>query len=437
MLLNEIVPDTSATTPPGRNPWAWVPTLYLAEGLPNAVATTVALILYQELGLTNANATFYTGLFYLPWVIKPLWSPMVDILRTRRLWILQTQFLLCAALAGIAISLGGVHFLPISLAFFWLLTFCSATHDIAADGFYILALTEKEQSFFVGVRSTVFRVALLCAQGPFIIYVAHLEKHFGNTAIGWAIAFATIAGVFLCLGIYHAFILPRPATDQAGTTESLATFFKDFLITFKLFFEKPGIITLLSFLLLYRFGEAQLLKVAPLFVKQARADGGLGLSTEQFGTFYSTIGVVALMLGGIAGGILVSRHGLRAWLWPMVIVMHLPDAVFIYLSYQRPESLSLISGCVALEQFGYGFGFTAYMLYMIYIARGLHSTAHYAICTGFMALGLMLPSLWSGKLQELLGYQHFFIWVLLATIPGFIVTALIPLDGDFGKKAQK
>lgn len=444
MLLNEVVPENCAATPATqtatrtttRNPWVWVPTLYLAEGLPNAIAASVALILYQELGIDNARITFYTSLFYLPWVIKPLWSPFVDILRTRRLWIWQTQFLICAALAGIAISLPGPHFFPVSLAFFWLLTFCSATHDIAADGFYILGLTEREQSFFVGVRNTVYRLALLCAQGPLIKYAARLEARTGNVTLGWAIAFGTMAGVFLCLGVYHALVLPRPAVDRPGSTESMAKFFRDFFAAFEVFFQKPKIVTVLSFLLLYRFGEAQLLKVAPLFVKHARVGGGLGLTTDQFGTFYSNIGVAALLLGGILGGILVSRHGLRAWLWPMVIVMHLPDAVFIYLSYARPENLRLIGACIGLEQFGYGFGFTAYMLYMIYIARGQHATAHYAICTGFMALGLMVPGLWSGQLQEWLGYQHFFIWVLLATIPGFIVTALIPLDAEFGKKGR-
>lgn len=430
------MPETSNTKSPTRSPWWWVPALYLAEGLPNAAATIVALILYKDLGITNARITFYTGLFYLPWVIKPLWSPFVDILKTRRLWILRTQFLLCAALAGIAVSLPGAHFFFISLAFFWLLTFCSATHDIAADGFYILALSEKEQSFFVGVRSTVFRLALLCAQGPFIIYAGKLEARAGNVALGWSLAFATMAGVFLCLGAYHLLVLPRPPSDRPGSKESLAKFFQQFFVTFEVFFEKPKIGRLLAFLLLYRFGEAQLLKVAPLFVKDARVNGGLGLTTVQFGKFYTTVGVIALMLGGIVGGILVSRRGLRAWLWPMVVIMHLPDAVFIYLSQTQPESLVTISACVALEQFGYGFGFTAYMLYMIYIARGPHSTAHYAICTGFMALGLMLPGMWSGPLQEMIGYQHFFIWVMLATIPAFIVTALIPLDAEFGKKAQ-
>jgi PAT family beta-lactamase induction signal transducer AmpG len=251
------------------------------------------------------------------------------------------------------------------------------------------------------------------------------------------VAFATMAVLFLGLGLYHSFILPRPLADQSGSVDSLGRFFRDFLATFRGFFQKPKIIVLLLFLLFYRFGEAQLVKMVSPFLLDARPLGGLGLSAEQVGLVYGTIGVTALMLGGILGGVLVSRHGLRAWLWPMVCIMHVPDAAFIYLASAQPESLLTIGSCVALEQFGYGFGFTAYMLYMIYIARGQHQTAHYAICTGFMALGLMIPGLWSGKLQEVLGYPHFFVWVLLATIPGFIVTALVPLDAGFGRKAER
>jgi len=420
--------------PISRNPWFWIPSLYLAEGLPNALAATVALILFQELGVPNKANTFWVGLLYLPWVLKPLWSPAVDILRTRRVWIWQMQLFLAVAMACLARSVNAVNFFPLSLAFFGFVTLSSATHDIAADGFYILATSEREQSFFVGVRNTFYRVAMLCAQGPFIYYAAKLKAGTGNVALGWALAFATMAGLFLLFGAYHGVILPRPNADAPGQPGSLAKFFKEFLDTFKAFFQKPGILALLSFLLLYRFGEAQLLKIAPLFLKAARADGGLGLTTEQFSVVYSTIGVIAMMAGGIVAGVLVSRKGLRAWIWPMVIIMHLPDAVFIYLSHARPLSLLLIASGVALEQFGYGFGFTAYMLYMIYIARGRHQTAHYAICTGFMALGVMIPGMWSGWLQELLGYQHFFVWVILATIPSFLVVWFIPLDPEFGMK---
>jgi MFS transporter, PAT family, beta-lactamase induction signal transducer AmpG len=471
------VPEASSSPATPRNPWAWIPTLYFAEGLPNAIVTTISIVIYKSLGVSNTRIGVYTGLFYLPWVVKPLWSPVVDILKTRRLWIWRTQCLLGLAFAGIALSLPSAHFLPLSIVLFWIIAFSSATHDIAADGFYILALSEGQQSFFVGVRNTIYRLATLFVKGPFIFIAAEIKDHTGNETHAWTIAFAAMAALFGCLGAYHGFILPRPANDQPGQnplqpnprieapiqsapaasvslsspkggegrgeegvmlqgkTGSLDQFSGEFFLTFRTFFEKPKILVLLLFLVFYRFGEAQLLPMVQPFLLDAPSAGGLGLTEKEFSLVYGTIGVLALMAGGIVGGILVSRRGLRAWIWPMVFVMHLPDAVFVYLSYGQPAHLGLISGCVALEQFGYGFGFTAYMLYMIYIARGRHSTAHYAICTGFMALGLMLPGIWSGWLQQHLGYQHFFIWVMLATIPAFIVTALIPLDAQFGRKA--
>jgi MFS transporter, PAT family, beta-lactamase induction signal transducer AmpG len=427
------VPEDSDKPSATRNPWAWIPTLYFAEGLPNAIVSTISIVLYKSLGVSNTRIGVYTGLFYLPWVLKPLWSPIVDILKTRRLWIWRMQCVLGLAFAGIALGLPSAHFIPMSIMLFWIIAFSSATHDIAADGFYILALSEGQQSFFVGVRNTIYRLAALFVSGPFIFITAEIKDHTGNET-AWRIAFAGMAALFGVVGAYHSFVLPRPGNDKPGETGSPERFFGEFFQTFHAFFEKPKIAILLLFLVFYRFGEAQLLPMVQPFLLDSQSAGGLGLTEKEFSLVYGTVGVLALMAGGIAAGILVSRRGLRAWIWPMVLVMHLPDAVFIYLSYARPENLALISGCIALEQFGYGFGFTAYMLYMIYIARGGHSTAHYAICTGFMALGLMLPRLWSGELQHLLGYQHFFIWVMLATIPGFIVTALIPLDAEFGKK---
>jgi PAT family beta-lactamase induction signal transducer AmpG len=437
LLLNQIVPEVpeaSARPSATRNPWPWIPTLYFAEGLPNAIVTTISLVVYKALGVSDERITVYTGLFYLPWVLKPLWSPVVDILKTRRLWIWRMQCVLGLAFAGIAVALPSANFILLSIPLFLLIAFSSATHDIAADGFYILALPEDEQAFFVGVRSTIYRLANLFVQGPFIFIAAEIKEHTGSETHAWTLAFAGMAAFFGCLGAYHGFILPRPAKDKPGEAGSLKRFFAEFFRTFGAFFQKSKIVILLAFLLLYRFGEAQLLPIAKLFLLRARNEGGLGLTEQQFSIAYGTVGTIALSAGGIIGGILVWRHGLRAWIWPMLLVMHLPDAVFIYLSYARPENLHLISGCIAFEQFGYGFGFTAYMLYMIYIARGQHSTAHYAICTGFMALGLMLPGMWSGELQKFLGYQHFFIWVMLATIPGFIVTALIPLNREFGRK---
>jgi MFS transporter, PAT family, beta-lactamase induction signal transducer AmpG len=428
------VPELSPATPTARNPWWWVPTLYFAEGLPNAIVTSTSIVLYKVLGVPNSRIAVYTSLFYLPWVIKPLWSPVVDILKTRRVWIWRMQCVLGLAFAAIALTLPSAHFVPFSLALFWLIAFNSATHDIAADGFYMLALSEGQQSFFVGVRNTLYRVANLFVKGPFIFIAAELTDRMGHKTSAWALAFAGMAMLFGGLGAYHGFILPRSTSDKPGAAGSLSRFFEEFLRTFAAFFQKPNIVVALLFLIFFRFGEAQLLPMVQPFLLDPRSAGGLGLTQQELSLVYGTTGVIALMVGGIVGGILVSRNGLRLWLWPMVLLMHLPDAVFIYLSQAQPQSLATISVCVALEQFGYGFGFTAYMLYMIYIARGPHATAHYAICTGFMALGLMVPGTWSGALQERLGYPHFFIWVMLATIPGFIVTALIPLDPEFGRK---
>jgi PAT family beta-lactamase induction signal transducer AmpG len=359
---------------------------------------------------------------------------VVDILKTRRLWIWTMQILLGAAFSAVALTLPGEHFLRWSLALFFLAGFSSATHDIAADGFYLLASSEGEQSFFSGVRNTFYRVAMICAQGLLLVLAGRIQKQTGNVVLAWQIAFGLAGLVVFLLAAYHFFILPRPVKDQPGETRSVGRFFEEFFGTFGAFFQKPKIVVMLLFLLFYRLGEAQLVKLVVPFLRDPRAAGGLGLATDQVGLVYGTIGVAALLLGGIVGGILVSQRGLRAWLWPMVIVMHLPDAVFVWLSSAQPQNLGVIATGVALEQFGYGFGFAAYMLYMIYIARGNHQTAHYAICTGFMALGAMLAGLKSGRLQELLGYQHFFIWVMFATIPGCIVTALIPLDREFGRK---
>jgi len=420
----------SAAKNNSRRPWAWVPTLYFAEGLPYALAMSVSVVLYKNLGLSNAQIAFYTGWLYLPWVLKPLWSPVVDLLRTRREWIWAMQFCVGAALAGVALTIPTTHFFQVTLAFFWLLAFASATHDVAADGFYLVALHEREQSLFSGVRNTFYRVAAILAQGQLVVLVGMIHSGTGSFTTAWTSVFGLVAGIFLLLGLYHRLILPRPAADVPGGKMVSENFFG----TFVTFFQKPKIGTLLAFLLLYRFGEAQLMGIAKLFLLDAREQGGLALTDAQFGWIYGTFGVGALLCGGLLGGWVVSRHGLKFWLWPMLLAIHLPDAVFIWLATAQPENLFAVGAGVVVEQFGYGFGFTAFMLYMIYIARGLHGTAHYALCTGFMALGMMLPGMWSGWLQAHLGYKIFFLWVILATIPSFFVALKIPLEADFGRK---
>lgn len=615
----------------GRHPWFWVPTLYFAEGIPYVVVMTVSVIMYKRLGISNTDIALYTSWLYLPWVIKPLWSPIVDILKTKRFWIILMQLIVGAGLGGVALTIPLPDFFKYTLAFLWLLAFSSATHDIAADGFYMLGLSEHQQAWFVGIRSTFYRMAMITGQGLLIILAGYIEshsglpsvevtisakpeaqsiaaihpdsvlttavpgnlriitspanleinttprrksevdsilafakawnirngfyaeekktqqqeanaeqpswwrrvivanledflrKHFGteekaarptdqvgnvgilffylsnkpetgkevvvnfgresgdnsiglaegarfifkdrnwnkpmmvviqldpklkkssaaafharagNIPLAWSITFFVLTGMFFLFFIYHRFILPHPASDAAALSAKSRSVLSEFFMTFASFFKKKNIGVALAFLLLYRFAEAQLVKLASPFLLDAREVGGMALTTGQVGFVYGTVGIVALTLGGLLGGFVAARNGLKFWLWWMVVAINLPDAVYVYLSHALPDNFWTINLCVAIEQFGYGFGFTAYMLYMIYISEGEHKTAHFAICTGFMALGMMLPGMFSGWLQEIIGYQNFFVWVVLATIPGFIVTKFIPLDPEFGKKME-
>lgn len=608
-----------------RNPWSWIPSLYFAEGIPYVVIMTVSVIMFKRLGLSNTDIALYTSWLYLPWVIKPLWSPVVDILKTKRFWIVTMQLLIGLGFLGIALAIPLPHYLFYTLAVLWILAFASATHDIAADGFYMLGLGEAQQAWFVGIRSTFYRFAMITGQGLLVILAGYIEGHSGlaavtvpvqtvpgvaevqliqpdslpafpadgdmqlvcqpealtistalqpasridsllqsahrwnlaqgfypaesaasavpaggpswwtrrvstplaewlrghfgqmhqaapgearagnlgalyfrlsqpppagkevivsfgresgdksinlvegsrlvfternwdrpaialvqldaklqgavssryvaragNIPLSWSITFLVLGILFLLFFLYHRFILPRPATDVGVEANN---FFKQFFDTFISFFRRKHIGAILAFLLLYRFGEAQLVKLIHPFMLDSRELGGLGMTTGEVGLVYGTIGIIALTVGGLLGGFVVPRRGLKFWLFPMLLIIHLPDIAFIYLSQVQPDNLWIVSCFVALEQFGYGFGFTAYMLYMIYVAgEGEHKTAHYAICTGLMALGMMVPGMFSGWLQEIIGYRHFFIWVVFATIPSFIAAYFIPLDGAFGKK---
>ena len=418
------------------NPWAWVPSLYFAEGLPYVMAMTVSVILYKRLGIGNAEIALYTSWLYLPWVVKPLWSPLVDVLRTKRWWVLAMQVAIAAALAGAGASLGTAMFFTASLALFWLMAFSSATHDIAADGFYMLGLSEQHQAAFVGVRTTFYRIAMVAGQGGLVVVAGFLEARSpGNVAHAWAITLFGVAAVRALLCAWHGFALPRPASDVSLHAEGLGDVLRRFVDVFAEFFKKPGIVRILLFLLLYRFAEAQLVKLISPFLLDAREKGGLGLSTSEVGVAYGTVGILAVTAGGLLGGVAIATGGLKKWLWIMACAIHLPDAVFIFLSQAQPRSFALVSAAVAVEQFGYGFGFTAYSLYMIMISEGRYKTAHFAICTGFMALGMMLPGMASGVLQEWLGYRSFFLWVLISTIPGFLVVATVHVPSGFGKKS--
>ena len=420
---------------PTRNHWSWIPSLYFAEGLPYVVVMSVSVIMYKKLGLSNTDIALYTSWLYLPWVIKPFWSPLVDVLRSKRWWIVAMQLVIGAGLAGVALTIPSPNYLQYTLAFLWLMAFSSATHDIAADGFYMLELSSHDQAWFVGIRSTFYRLAMIAGQGLLVILAGALEESRGVTQ-GWSITFYLLAGLFAALFVYHNFVLPRPEADRSQTSSDFASVTQEMKETFVSFFAKPRILIILAFLLLYRFSEAQLAKMASPFLLDERELGGLALSTQQVGIVYGTIGIMMLTLGGITGGLLAAKHGLKSWLLWMVLAINLPNLAYVFLSQVQPESVLIVNLAVAVEQFGYGFGFTAYMLYMLYIAQGEHQTAHFAICTGFMALGMMIPGMMSGWLQELIGYQHFFLWVMLSTIPSFLVCWLIPLDAEFGKKTD-
>jgi PAT family beta-lactamase induction signal transducer AmpG len=604
--------------------------LYFAQGLPYVVAMTVAVIMYKRLGISNTDIALYTSWLYLPWVIKPFWSPFVDLIKTKRWWIVSMQLLVGAGLAGVAFLIPMPFFFQATLAVLWLIAFSSATYDIAADGFYMLALDSSQQSFFVGIRSTFYRLAMITGQGLLIIIAGSLEtwtgvepmqfkvsssttaqteialtdqnhtvpqtdemtfvafphnlvlntnniapdsltriKEYvnvknqengfvsleekssevnkekkswwsshvstplgdfiktnfgekrklvagtdgkvgnagviavrlskkpeegktvvlnsslksgdksisiingerivfttenwdkpaymvvqldyklkkevtaefkgvsGNIKLAWSITFFILAGFVILIMVYHRFILPHPVSDVAKVTHTAADIIKEFGNTFATFFKKPGIGTALAFLLLYRLGEAMLVKMASPFLLDAREVGGLGLTTGQVGIVYGTVGILALTLGGIVGGIAASRKGLKFWIWIMALCITLPHLAFLYLSWFLPDNFFLINAAVAFEQFGYGFGFTAYMLFMIYFAEGEHKTAHFAISTGLMALGMMLPGMIAGWLQDMLGYNHFFIFVMICAIPTLAVIPFLKIDKEFGKKVQK
>jgi MFS transporter, PAT family, beta-lactamase induction signal transducer AmpG len=419
--------------PTSRNPWAWVPSLYVAEGIPYVMAMTVSVVLYKRLGISNTDIAFYTSWLYLPWVIKPLWSPFVELFRTKRYWILLMQLLTGASLACIAFTIPAARFFQYTLVFFWLMAFSSATHDTAADGFYMLGLPEPLQAAFVGVRTIFYRFAMIAAQGGLVIFAGHLEGSGHDISTAWSLTFFLTAAVFMALFLYHFFALPYPTADRPASRTRSKSVAGEFLRIFGLFFRKKGIVAVLAFFLFYRLAETQLLKIIVPFLLDPRSKGGLGLATTEVGIIYGTVGVIALMLGGLLGGYAIYRKGLKFWIWIMVCVMHLPDLVFVYLSQAMPDNFYLINLAVAVEQFGYGFGFTAYTVFMIMVSEGEHKTVHYAISTGIMALGMMVPAMASGWLQEQIGYQNFFLWVMAATIPGFIVAALVKIAPEYGK----
>ncbi len=412
---------------PRRNqPWLWIPSLYLAEGFPNAVVVTVAVVLLKNMGMDNGRVAFYTSLLYLPWVVKPFWAPFVDMFSTKRIWIIAMQIAMFAGLGVVAGALQTPLWLSLTLGALWWTAFASATHDIAADGFYMLALTEPQQAFFVGIRSTFYRAANMLASGGVVWGAGRLISRGFAPAEAWTALFGAMAAMFLIFSAWHSQTLPRPASDVPNKARGVGEIMRDFANTFVTFFRKPGIGVALAFLLFYRLPESVLCKMVQPFLLDPAAEGGLGLTTEQVGQANGTFGVAGIIFGGIVGGIVMARYGLRRCLWPMALMLTLPSAFYCYLAYAHPANMALICSGMTFEQFGYGFGFTAYMMYMMKFCEGSeYTTSHYAFCTGLMALGLMLPGMVSGWLQQQTGYLNFFSIVMLLCPATFIVTGIV------------
>ena len=422
-----------------RNPWAWIPTLYFAEGLPNIIVTGLSVVMYMQMGLTDAEVGLYTGWLALPWVIKPLWSPFIDLLKTKRWWVLTMQALIGASLAGIAFSIPTAFWFQATMCLFFLIAFCSATHDISADGFYMIELDDHNQAKYVGLRNTFYRLAIIFVNGMLVSLAGILQVVFrGQIRFTWALIFYGLAGLFIGLWLYHSRFMPRTKEDvhTKRTLTEVTSELKKMFITFFQKFDRRGTLIVMLFLLFYRFPEALLNTMTKTFMLRNNYAGGLGLSPQEYGLANGTVGLIGLLLGGIIGGILVSRDGMKLWLWPMVCAITLPDVVYIYLSYSLNSNLVVVSSCLFIEQFGYGLGFTVLTLYMLYYSQGKYKTSHYSICTGISYLGLMLPGMLSGYIKDMVGYRMFFIIVMVCCAITFAVTAFLKIDPDFGKKEK-
>lgn len=418
-------------------PWGWIPSVYIAEGLPYFAVNVLTVIMYTNMGIPADRMAFYTGLLYLPWVIKPFWSPFVDIFKTKRWWTLAMQLLICVTMGIVAAFLPGGNFFLSTLIIFWIMAFCSATHDIAADGYYMMALDEKAQAAFVGVRSTFYRIASVIGQGGIVIIAGLLEEKLGDIPQAWAITFGCLSIFFLLIFIWDWFIMPRPVNDRPLPGVTTKKILYDFINTFVTFFQKKHIWIALAFMLLFRLPEALCLKLVQPFLLDDQANGGLGLSTAEVGFVNGTVGVIALLAGGIVGGIAIAKGGLKKWIWPMALALTLPCVVYCLFAMYQPSNYIYICLGLGFEQFGYGFGFTAFMLYLMYFSAGESQTSHYAFCTAFMALGMMVPGMFAGWIYNLCmkfgdyivmsqaGYLIFFAFIMITCLATFISVILV------------
>ena len=432
-----------------KSPWWWVPSLYFAEGIPYFLVNNISVMMFTKMGVPNGQMAFFTTLLYFPWFLKGLWSPIVDVIRTKRWWIVTMQVLMTAMMLLLTLTLpkpspeliasgqtsAGLFWF--TLVLFIITAFASATHDIAADGFYMLAHSPSSQAAFIGIRSTFYRISSVFGQGVLVLIAGLVERSSGNIPLSWQVTLGVSALVFAVVSLYHIFFLPRSADDAPRVSaDEAANTWKELGASFVTFFTKPGVLLAIFFMLLYRLPEGFLIKMCQPFLVAAADKGGLGLPTDVVGVVYGTFGVIALLAGGIVGGLVASRLGLRKSLWWMAAGMTLPCLTFVYLATFLPQNVVIITIALAVEQFGYGFGFTAYMLYMMYFSEGEFKTSHYAICTAFMALSMMLPGFVAGYIQEAIGYVNFFWMVMLCCLATVGVTFLArrKVNPEYGKK---
>ena len=433
-----------------KSPWWWVPTLYFAEGVPYFIVNNISVMMFTKMGVPNGDMSFFTTLLYFPWFLKGLWGPVVDVVKTKRWWIVAMQVALTALMILLTITLPkpdaatiATRHTPIStftltLILFIIAAFASATHDIAADGYYMLAHSPGSQAAFIGVRSTFYRIASVFGQGVLVYIAGVLETSTKDIPLAWQITLGVSAAVMCLITLYHIYVLPRSADDmpRCNADGSSSSGLRELAASFVSFVKKPGFWLAVAFMLLYRLPEGFLIKLCQPFLVHGVDKGGLGLSTDMVGLVYGTFGVIALLGGGILGGVFASRVGLKKALWWMAACMTLPCLTFVYLAWFQPANILVISTAVCIEQFGYGFGFTAYMLYMMYYSEGEFKTSHYAICTAFMALSMMLPGFVAGYIQEAIGYVNFFWMVMACCIATLVVTFLIDkkIDPNYGRK---
>ncbi len=433
-----------------RNPWTWVPTLYFAQGIPYFLVNNISVMMFAKMGVPNGDMAFFTSLLYLPWMIKPFWSPFVDVMKTKRWWTVTMQVIMSIAFLLLVLTLPTpsveqitsgttpMSMFMVTLILFIITAFASATHDIAADGFYMLGLDTGTQAEFVGIRSTFYRLSNIFGQGVLVAIAGWVELEYNDIPLSWNVTLIVATVIFALVTVYHLFIIPKPDADRP-TIEGKATagaIFAEFGRSFKTYFMKKGVWLAIIFMLCYRLPEAFLLKLCMPFLVASQEAGGLGMSTANVGIAYGTIGTIFLTVGGILGGIFASRLGLKKSLWVMAACMTLPCITFVYLAVAQPTNLAIIATAISIEQFGYGFGFTAYMLYMMYFSDGEFKTSHYAICTAFMAASMLIPGMFAGYIQEAIGYVNFFWMVMACCAATLVVTFFVDrkIDPSYGKK---